>query len=351
MPIFSSGMLPGTGTNVANELQAVTRRAFIPKLIVQNIYFATPVLSSLLANAEPISGGVSPITVPVQGQALTTTQTTGYDGSFTAPTLQTGIQNAEFNLCAMVTPIPFYVFEGLAQIDAAVIPIIEARMNDAGNSITQYLAYALMAGTTPSGGALTTQDIWSFADVTATANPARANFGGISRTTNSFWSGTTATIASITGNTAITRANVQAAIVKSTKAGSGEMPTFGVVGPGTWLTLSQDFIGSERYNITPERAFSEAEDGARAAFTALSVAGVPIYMDLLQPENTLLLLNTSYLGFKMHQDASFAVAGPESLLPNMQLAYIMVLVTLLQLVASKPAAQTSITSFTGAAIV
>ena len=224
-------------------------------------------------------------------------------------------------------------------------------MNDAGNSITNYLAYALMQNTNPSGGALTTQDIWSFPAITSTTNPPRANFGGISRTTNSFWQGNSKTITSITGNTAWTRNNVQAAIISAAArtAGGGEMPTFGVVGPGSWLTLSQDFIGSERYNITPERAFSDAEDGARASFTALSVAGVPIYMDLLQPENQLLLLNTSYLGFKIHQDAAFAVAGPESLLPNMQLAYIMVLVTLLQTVSSKPSAQTLITGFTGAA--
>ncbi len=185
----------------------------------------------------------------------------------------------------------------------------------------------------------------------STTNPARGNFGGLNRTANAFWRATVATITSITGNTSWTRNNVQAAIVKATKGGSGEMPSFGLVGPGSWLALSQDYIGSERYNITPERAFSESEDGARASFTALSVAGIPIYMDLGKAENELDLYNTSYLGFKIHQDAAFAVAGPESLLPNFQLGYIMVLVTLLQLVCSKPAAQTRITGFTGAATV
>jgi hypothetical protein len=335
---------------MGNELVAVTRRAFIPKVIVQ-LYRATPMLSALLSNAEPITGGVSPITVPVQGAAMVTTSTTGYDGSFTAPTIQNGLQNAEFNLCAMVTPIPFYVMEGLSQQDAAIVPIMEARMNDAGNSMTDYLSYALLAGTTPLGAALTALDIWSLSDILSTTNPARGNFGGLSRTTNAFWQATVRTITSITGNTAWTRNNVQAGIVAATRGGSGEMPSFGLVGPGSWLALSQDFIGSERYNITPERSFSESEDGARAAFTALSVAGVPIYMDLGQTENQLDLYNMSYLGFKIHQDAAFAVAGPESLLPNFQLGYIMVLVTLLQVICTKPAAQTRITGFTGAATV
>ena len=348
MPQLGTGILP-TGA-IGNELVAVTRRAFIPKVIVQ-LYRATPMLSATLSTAEPISGGVSPITVPVQGAAMVTTSVTGYDGGFTAPTIQNGLQNAEFNLCAMVTPIPFYVMEGLSQQDAAIVPIIEARMNDAGNSMTDYLSFAMLAGTTPTGGALSALDIWSLNDVLSVSNPARGNFGGISRSANGFWRATVTTITAITGTTAWTRNNVQAAIVKATKGGSGEMPTFGLVGPGSWLALSQDFIGSERYNITPERSFSESEDGARASFTALSVAGVPIYMDLGQTENQLDLYNMSYLGFKIHQDAAFAVAGPESLLPNFQLGYIMVLVTLLQLVCTKPAAQTRITGFTGAATV
>ncbi len=348
MPQLGTGILP-TGA-IGNELVAVTRRAFIPKVIVQ-LYRATPMLSATLSTAEPISGGVSPITVPVQGAAMVTTSVTGSDGGFTAPTIMNGLQNAEFNLCAMVTPIPFYVMEGLSQQDAAIVPIIEARLNDAGNSMTDYLSFAMLAGTTPTGGALSALDIWSLNDVLSVSNPARGNFGGISRTASGFWRATVTTITAITGTTAWTRNNVQAAIVKATKGGSGEMPTFGLVGPGSWLALSQDFIGSERYNITPERSFSESEDGARASFTALSVAGVPIYMDLGQTENQLDLYNMSYLGFKIHQDAAFAVAGPESLLPNFQLGYIMVLVTLLQLVCTKPASQTRITGFTGAATV
>jgi hypothetical protein len=343
--LLGSGILPA-GAAGGNELAAVTRRAFIPKVIVQ-LYKATPTLSALLAAAEPVTGGVSPVTIPVQSSAMVNTSTTDYSGSFTAPTVQPGIQNAEFNLKAMVTPIPFYVMEGLAQMDAAVIPLIEARMNDAGNSMTDYLSTNLW---TASASGL---DIWSIPEIFATTNPAaaRGNFGNITRTGNTFWQANVKTITSITGTTSWTRANVAAGIVSATKASGGEMPTFGIVGPGSWLSLAADYIGSERYNITPERAFSEAADGARAVFTALEIMGVPIYADLFSPENQLALFNTSYLGFKIHADAAFAVAGPESLLPNNQLAYILVLVTLLEVICSKPQAETLITTFTGAASV
>lgn len=340
MPI-GGGFLPPSGA-VLTELSAVTRRAFIPKVIVQ-LYQSTPTLSAFLAAAEPISGGVSPITVPLQNTAMTTTSTTDYSGSFTAPTLQTGLTNAEFTMAAMVTPIPYYVMEGLAQIDAAVIPLIEARMNDAGNSMADYLNTRLWAAQSANGA----NDIFSIADIISTTNPTQANYGNITRTGNTFWQGNVKTATGL-GSTAITRANMVTAITSATKASGGEMPSFGIMGPGTWAALSQDYIGSERYNITPERAFSDTEDGARAAFTALAVSGVPIYMDLAASENQVVFFNSSYIGFKIHSDAAFALAGPESLLPNMQLAYLLVLVTLLQLVCTKPKAQTLVTGYSGA---
>ena len=319
----------------------MTRRAFVPKAIVQ-LYKATPTLSAFLANAEPIMGGVSPVTVPVQGTAMVTTSATDYAGSFAAPQVQTGLLNAEFNLKAVVTPIPFYVMEGLAQVDASVIPIIEARMNDAGNSIADYLSSFLWTASTSN------LDIWSIPDIINTANPARANYGGIERGANTWWQGNLKTIGALgTGGTTWTRQNVMAAIASCVNASGGEMPTFGIMGIGGWATLAMDFAANERYLITPEASFDEAAMGARALFTALQVAGVPIYADPYSADTQLTLFNASYLGFKIHADAAFAVAGPESLLPNFQLGWILVLVALIEAVCSKPKSQTRVTGFTG----
>lgn len=337
MALLGQGILPSGA--IGTELSNVTRRAFIPKVIVQT-YKATPTLSALLAQAEPVSGGVSPVTAPVQGTGMVTTSTTDYSGSFTAPIVQNAISNAEFNLKAYVTPIPFYVMEGLAQIDASVIPLIEARMNDAGNSITDKLSTDLWAAT----GVNTTLQLFSIADVISTSNPSQGNYGNLSRTTNTFWQANVKTA----NPTTISRNTFLQWITSATKSAGGEMPSIGIVGPGTWAALAQDYVGSERYLITPERSFDQQQDGARAVFTALAVSGVPIYMDLYSPENQLVLFNTAYLGFKIHQDAAFAVAGPESLLPNMQLGYVMVLVSLLEFVCVKPNAQTIVTGFAGA---
>jgi hypothetical protein len=341
MPILGQGILPSGATG--NELVAVTRRAFIPKLVVQ-LYKATPTLSALLAGAEPVAGGVSPITQPVQGSAMVTTQVTGYSGSFNAPLVQTGIQNAEFNLKAYVTPIPFYVMEGLAQVDAGVIPLIEARMNDAGNSIADTLSTDFWVA---NSGASSTLATWSIQDIISTSNPARGNFGGIDRTVaaNAFWKGTVINDNAV--STSISRQSVLSDITQIAKLSGGEMPTFGITDMWSWSQLARDFVGQERYLITPQGAYG-APSGkeVNAAFTALSVAGVPIYSDPYAPtpsatstSGQVLYLNTNYLGYKIHSDAAFAVAGPESLLPNYQLGYIMVLVCLLELFCAKPAAQ------------
>jgi len=274
---------------------------------------------------------------------MVTTQVTGYSGSFNAPLVQTGIQNAEFNLKAYVTPIPFYVMEGLAQVDAGVIPLIEARMNDAGNSIADTLSTDFWVA---NSGASSTLATWSIQDVINTANPARGNFGGIDRSVaaNAFWKSNIFDQSSGTQQT-MTRTGILTDIARLAKLSGGEMPTFGITDLASWAALARDFVGQERYLITPSGAYG-APSGTEvnAAFTALSVAGVPIYADPYAPTptsttGTVLYLNTNYLGYKIHADAAFAVAGPESLLPNFQLGYIMVLVCLLELFCAKPSAQ------------
>ena len=53
MPI-GGGILPAAGTSQYNESTYVTRRAFVPKLVVQ-IYNSTPLLAALIANSQQAS--------------------------------------------------------------------------------------------------------------------------------------------------------------------------------------------------------------------------------------------------------------------------------------------------------
>src|SRR5947208_16328882 len=105
MPALAgTGIVPSGA--IGAELTAVTRRAFVPRVPVQ-IYKATAILSAALANAQTASGGVSSVTVPVQGPPFVAAQATDYTGAFNQPAGQTGITGAEFNLKAAIVPIPF----------------------------------------------------------------------------------------------------------------------------------------------------------------------------------------------------------------------------------------------------
>src|SRR5258708_26935093 len=115
MPQFGAGIVPQAGS-IANELSFVTRRAFLERVIIQ-IYVASPLICALIQSAQMASGGLSPITAPLQGNPMVTGQWVGYDGSFNQPGVTPGLQNAEFNLAAFTTAIPFLGFEGLVQMD------------------------------------------------------------------------------------------------------------------------------------------------------------------------------------------------------------------------------------------
>jgi hypothetical protein len=333
--------LPGIGITpsgaAAAELTAITRRAFLPTVTVQ-IYNASPFLASAIANAQLASGGISPITVPVQGARMTTNVWSGYDASFQIPSQQNGIQDAEYALKMAMVPIPFIGTEAAVQIDYAVVPRIEAVMNDAGNVMSDAMATALYSNTgNPQAFSSLSAGIDDGTNVTT--------FGNINRTTNTFWKAKLYSAGSVNP----TRQNV-AQYINGAVKNCGEVPTYGLMGFGTWTLLQQDFIGQEQYNITPGSSFDATGDGPRSSFRALMVSGVPIYPDYYCPEGTLFLNNSNYMNLYLHENASFAFTGFESLVSNGQLGYLGVLLTMGELVFTKPSSMVKVTGFNSATI-
>ncbi|NBW12746.1 MAG: phage major capsid protein [Caulobacteraceae bacterium] len=331
MPI-GGGIIPATGTSQYNELTYVTRRAFIPKLIVQ-LYNSTPLLAALLANSQTASGGVSSVTVPVQGSQFVNAQWSDYSGSFQQPAVQQGAWNAEWNLKLMIAPVPFLGMEGAVQQDYAVIPLIEARMNDATNVMMDAMATALY--NSDGTGAYSQQ----FTGLPIAVDSA-GTYAGLSRATYTWWASSEYAAGSVNP----TRQNVLQYISGTVKK-AAEMPTFGVCGFGTWTLLAQDFVGQETYMITPGSNFAQGEDGPGSAFRALMVAGVPIYPDPYCPEGTLYLLNSNYLSMYIHNQAQFAFTGFESTLPNWQIGYVGAVLTIAEMVNTKPKSMTKVTGY------
>jgi len=326
---IGGGILPATGSAQFNELTYVTRRAFIPKLVVQ-LYNSTPLMAALIANSQPASGGVSSVTVPVQGAQFVNAQWSDYSGSFAQPSVQQGAYNAEFDLKLMISPVPFLGMEGAVQQDAAIIPLIEARMNDATNVMMDAMATALYNNTT------NTQQFIGLPAAVANSG----TYGNIDRGTYTWWKSSQYAAGSVNP----TRQNILQYISGTVKNGA-EMPSFGVCGFGTWTLLAQDFVGQEQYVITPGAGFDGETNGPQAAFRALMVAGVPIYPDPYCPEGTVYFLNTNYLSLYIHEQGSFVFTGFESTLPNWQIGYVGAVLMIAELVNVKPKAMTKVTGY------
>lgn len=331
MPI-GGGILPASGSTQYNELTFVTRRAFIPKLVVQ-LYNSTPLMAALIANSQSATGGVSSVTVPVQGAQFVNAQWSDYSGSFNQPSVQQGVFNAEFNLKLMIAPVPFLGMEGAVQQDHAVIPLIEARMNDATNVMMDGMATALYNNTT---------NAQAFIGLPAAIDDGTgtATYGNISRTTSTWWKSKQYAAGTVNP----TRQNVLQYISGTVKNGA-EVPSFGVCGFGTWTLLAQDFVGQEQYVITPGSGFDADANGPQAAFRALMVAGVPIYPDPYCPEGTMYFVNTNYLSLYIHDQGSFVFTGFESTLPNWQIGYVGAVLMIAELVNTKPKAMTKVTGY------
>ena len=331
MPI-GGGILPATGSTQYTELTYVTRRAFIPKLVVQ-LYNSTPLLAALIANSQQASGGVSSVTVPVQGAQFVNAQWSDYSGSFAQPSVQQGAYNAEFNLKLMITPVPFLGMEGAVQQDAAIIPLIEARMNDATNVMMDAMATSLYSNYT------NTQQFIGLPGAIDDGTNLQT-YGNINRSTYTWWKSKVYNA----GNVNPTRQNILQYISGTVKNGA-EVPSFGVCGFGTWTLLAQDFVGQEQYVITPGSGFDGDNNGPQAAFRALMVAGVPIYPDPYCPEGTVYFVNTNYLNLYIHEQGSFVFTGFESTLPNWQIGYVGAVLMIAELISTKPKSMTRVGSY------
>lgn len=328
--VFGQGIVPAAGP-VSTELTYITRRAFVPKMVVQ-IYNNSPTMASLLGNAQPAYGGVSQISVPVQGAPFVAGQWSGYDGSFNQPADSQGAHLFEANLKLFIVPIPFLGMEGVVQLDHAIIPKIEAKMNDATNVTMDTFSTALFNNTT---------NLQALIGLPGAIDDGTnmVTYGNINRTVDTWWQ---SKVYAATGNP--TRQSLLQYIAGTAKNG-GEKPTFGVCGFGTWALLAQDYQGQEQYVITPGSGFDASGDGPRSGFDALMVCGVPVYADQYMPEGTIYLVNSNYLNLYVHVMGSFAFTGFESTISNWQLGYVGCLVCILELANVKPKANTRIGGF------
>lgn len=337
MPILNNGIVPGG--SIGNELTAVTRRAFIPKMVVQ-IYKATPMLSLLMKNGQRARGGVSQVTVPIQGSPFVSFSWSDYSGVFPQPTVQTAAQNAEFNLKLGLVPIPFMGMEAIIQSSEVVIPLLEARMADAKTVMVQSISSAIYTNNSASpGGQIVNGLPEAYDDGTNVAT-----YGGVSRSTNAFWKSYLKTAA----GGILTRVAMIPYLVRTTANAGGEAPDFMVMSPGDWTTLMTDFMSIEQFNTNPGSRYGK-DDIVNAGFRGLMLGDTPIFLDPFCPTGTAFIINSKYLAMYISEDADFAFSGFYSAVPNLQIANVGVVIVAFNLVCTKPISGSQITGITGAA--
>ena len=116
--LTGSGITPSGALGA--QLAALTRRAFLPSVYVQ-IYQSHPLLSLFMSNAKAARGGVSQITVPVQGSSFVSFNWGSFAGDFPMPTDQAAIQNAQFSLKLGMVPVGFFGMEAIIQDRKSVV--------------------------------------------------------------------------------------------------------------------------------------------------------------------------------------------------------------------------------------
>lgn len=335
MPIAGTGMVPAAG-GVYDELAAVTRRAFVPKLVVQ-IYKAAPFLSICMRNAQRARGGLSQVSVPVQGASYVGFNWTDYSGAFPQPQVQGASQLAQWNLSVGAVPIPLLGMESLIQRTEAVIPIVRARMTDAKTVSVQAIASALYGSSAANPLAINgLRDAYD--DGTNVVS-----YGGLSRSASPFWKSLR-----ISAGVTPSRATMIAQLMQATQNAGGESPDIVLMSLSDWTTLANDFLGNERFNSSPGSRYGN-DDAVNAGFRAVMLGNTPILADPFCPKGTAYLINTKYLGLYISEDANFAFSGFQSLINNNQIASIGVVISAMALICSKPSSGAQLANVTGGA--
>ena len=342
MPLPGQGAVP-TGP-LYNELTAVTRRAFIPRLFVQ-LYFASPSLFFMLGGAQKAAGGLSQITIPVQGQSMVQGQFTGYGGGFNSPVVTPGVQNLQFPLAYWVVPIPLPFGETVIQATDREISILNARMNDASAVTRQNMARLLF--TNNSGNPLLPDSFQNAFD-NGTNFPT---YGGINRNNagNSAFKGQYINLASGTfsqSTLGFTRAGMASLLAYVTDQAGGEAPTFVVMSPGDYATLNATFMAIETQYVNPGQTYT-MDTAVRSSFPNLNVSGIPIFADHFCPKGNVFGVNVKYTAMYLSEDAAFEFSDFYSTIPVLQLAQIAVMVVGYQVVCAKPLSGATLAGITG----
>lgn len=342
-PVVNSGFTPGGALGA--QLAAITRRAFIPSVYVQ-IYQSHPALSLFMANAKAARGGVSQVTIPVQGASFVSFSWGSFAGDFPIPTDAAAIQNAQFDLKLGMVPVGFFGMEAILQSSEVVIPKLRAVMSDTAVVMKQAFATALYSNNYANAQA------WDSLAQLYDDGTNVPSYGGITRgtggspgSTSPYWNGQLITSA---GSIGTTRVGMAQLLTRVQAGAGGEAPDFAVMNPANWAVLMADFMNLEMFTTKP-RSIYDKDDVVNAGFRAIRVMDTPIFPDPFCPLGSMFIVNSRYVGLYMSEYAPMTFSGFESQIPVGQISDIGVLISCADLVGAKPSSGAQVTGITGVA--
>ena len=335
-PVLGSGIVPGGALGA--QLAAITRRAFIEAVYVQ-IYQSHPLLSLFMSNAKAARGGISQVTIPIQGSPFVTFSWGSFGGDFPLPTDAAALQDAQFNLKLGMVPIGFFGMEAILQSSEVVVPKLRAVMSDAAVVMRQAFGQTLFSNNYANPLAW---DSLAQAYDDGTNAPA---YGGITRAGQQMWQGQLIPAAGAQPTTRVGCAQILARV----QAGAGgEAPDYAVMNPANWTALMTDFMGFEQYMTKPNSRY-EADDVVNSGFRGIMVLNTPIFPDPFCPLGSMFVVNSRYVGLYMSEYAPMTFSGFESQIPIGQISSIGVLISAADLVCAKPSSGAQVTGVTGVA--
>jgi hypothetical protein len=299
-----------------------------------------------MGGAQRAAGGLSQITIPIQGQSMVQGQFTGYGGGFNAPVITPGVQNAQFPLVYWVVPVPLPFGESVIQATDREISLLKARMNDVWSVTVQNMGQLIFLNNNVTTNTLLPN---SFVDGFDNGTSV-ATYGGINRNApgNTSWQGqvyAASAISSGSGTVAtagFTRASMSTFLIHMTDVAGGEAPSFVSMNPSDFSQLNKDFIGIEQVFMRPGNEYGMGTP-IRSSFPNLNVASVPIYADHWVPQGSVFAPNMKYTAMFLSEDAAFDFSGFYSLIPLGQIGQQGVVVTGYNIVTAKPVANAIVT--------
>ena len=254
-----------------------------------------------MSNAKAARGGISQITIPIQGSPFVTFSWGSFGGDFPLPTDAAALQDAQFNLKLGMVPIGFFGMEAILQSSEVVVPKLRAVMSDAAVVMRQAFGQTLFTNNYANPLAW---DSLAQAYDDGTNAPA---YGGITRAGQQMWQGQLIPAAGAQPTTRVGCAQILARV----QAGAGgEAPDYAVMNPANWTALMTDFMGFEQYMTRPNSRY-EADDVVNSGFRGIMVLNTPIFPDPFCPLGSMFVVNSRYVGLYMSEYAPMTFSGFE----------------------------------------